>query len=95
VVPAPALAPKSANKPTPVNPIVPVPIPAPVVDITFSKTPDHVIISEKNKEIYRIRYAGQYHVHLEALTQDMLKLGPARFKEYAKARQDLNAMFNA
>jgi hypothetical protein len=25
----------------------------------------------------------------------MLKLGPARFKEYAKARQDLNPMFNA
>jgi hypothetical protein len=78
-----------------VNPIVPVPIPAPAVDITFSKTTDYIVISEKNKEIYRIRYAGQFHVHQEALTQDMLKLGPARFKEYAKARQDLNAMFNA
>jgi len=75
--------------------IAPVPIPAPAVDITFSKTPDYIVISEKNKEIYRIRYAGQFHIHEQALTQDMLKLGPARFKEYAKARQDLNAMFNA
>jgi hypothetical protein len=25
----------------------------------------------------------------------MMTLGPARFKEYAKARQDLNPMFNA
>jgi hypothetical protein len=93
--PAPAPVPLTGPRPGPVNPIVPVPIPAPVVDITFSKTPDYVVISEKNKEIYRIRYAGQFHVHQEALTQDMLKLGPARFKEYAKARQDLNAMFNA
>ena len=94
--PVPAPCPpgcKCAKHPT--TTIHPVPIPPPAVDITFSKTPDYVVISEKNKEIYRIRYAGQFHVHQEALTQDMLKLGPARFKEYAKARQDLNAMFNA
>lgn len=93
--PTPAPAPAPAPRPGPVNPIVPVPIPAPAVDITFSKTADYVIICEKTKEVYRIRYAGQYHVHEQALQQNLLWLGPARFKEYAKARQDLNAMFNA
>jgi hypothetical protein len=75
--------------------IVPIPIPLPKVDITFSKTPEFIVISEKNKELHKIRYAGQYHVHEQALTQNMLKLGPERFKEYAKALVGLNAMFNA
>jgi hypothetical protein len=74
---------------------VPIPIPVPKVDITFSKTPEFIVISEKNKELHKIRYAGQYHVHEQALTQNMLKLGPERFKEYAKALVGLNAMFNA
>jgi hypothetical protein len=95
VTPAPIRLTAQVPIPAPVNPIVPVPIPAPVVDITFSKTPDHVVICEKTKEVYRIRYAGQYHVHEQALQQNLLKLGPARFKEYAKGLQDLNAMFNA
>ena len=94
--PVPAACPpgcKCAKHPT--TTIHPVPIPPPAVDITFSKTGDHVIICEKTKEVYRIRYAGQYHVHEQALQQNLLKLGPARFKEYAKALQDLNPMFNA
>jgi hypothetical protein len=75
---------------------VPVPPPSPpAVDITFSKTAEFVIISEKNKEIHKIRYAGQYHAHEQALRQNMLALGPARFKEYAKALETLNAMFVA
>ena len=76
--------------------IIPVPIPPPpALDITFSKTAEFVIISEKNKEIHRIRYAGHYHVQEQALRQNMLALGPARFKEYAKGLQALNTMFNA
>jgi hypothetical protein len=104
---APAPAPPTAPKPhvavQPVQPVMPVPLqpivpvpppPPPAVDITFSKAAEFVIISEKNKEIHKIRYAGQYHLHEQALRQNMLALGPARFKEYAKGLQGLNAMFN-
>ena len=100
---APAPVTTAAKPHVPVQPIVPVPLqpivpvpppPPPAVDITFSKAAEFVIISEKNKEIHKIRYAGQYHLHEQALRQNMLALGPARFKEYAKGLQGLNAMFN-
>ena len=87
------LAPKPHVSVAPIAPVPPPPPPA--VDITFSKTAEFVIISEKNKEIHKIRYAGQYHAHEQALRQNMLALGPARFKEYAKALETLNAMFVA
>ena len=97
--PAPAPVPSAPAAPKPhvsVAPIVPVPPPPPpAVDITFSKTAEFVIISEKNKEIHKIRYAGQYHAHEQAMRQNMLALGPARFKEYAKGLETLNAMFVA
>jgi hypothetical protein len=102
--PAPAPAPRPTPTPTPtprpapampVTPIVPVPIPVPAVDITFSKTADYILVCQKNKEINKIRYAGQYHVHAESLSQTLLHLGPERFKEYIKIRESANRMFNA
>ena len=93
---APAPVPSAPKPHVSVAPIVPVPPPPPpAVDITFSKTAEFIIISEKNKEIHKIRYAGQYHAHEQALRQNMLALGPARFKEYAKGLETLNAMFVA
>jgi len=64
------------------TPIIPVFQPPPEVDITFSKTESHVIVSRSTATLHKIPYRGQFHVVKDFYEQHLFALGPARFLEW-------------
>jgi hypothetical protein len=70
--------------------IAPISNPPANVDIFFSKTPEYLIVSEKNNTIYKVPYVGQYKIWEDLYVNVLKGLGHERFKEWMTEHNKAN-----